>query len=341
MSITQENMDFLHWKSLVKPKMIEIDEKVSTESYAKFKIAPLERGFGLSIGNTLRRVLLSSIRGVSVIGIRIKGVSHEFSTVNGVREDVAEIIANLKNINFQNFSNGMKTISVSVKGQKEVKASDLKIDGSVMIKNLDAYICTTNGEADFSMEIDIAKGKGYSAALENEYEEMPAETILVDSFFSPVKRVNYTVTNARLGQRTDYDGLVLEIWTNGTMLPEDALAYASKIFKEYVSLFINFNEIEDFEEVEDESDNEMFKVFDRSVDDLELSVRSANCLTGASIKYIGELVRRSESEMLKTKNFGRKSLNEIKEVLKEMGLMLGMDVANWSRSDNKPSDIKE
>ena len=339
--MTYQLEHFLHWRSLVKPKMIEIDEKLSTESYGKFKIAPLERGFGLTLGNTLRRILLSSIRGVSVIGIRVNGVSHEFSTISGVREDVAELIANLKNVSFQMFSSSMKTISLNIKGKKTVLASDLTYDSSISIKNLDEYLCTTNEDADFSMEIDIVKGKGYVPALDNKYEEMPANTVLVDSFFSPVKRVNYTVTNARVGQRTDYDLLILEIWTNGTILPEDALAYSAKILKEYTSLFINFNEIEDFVEEEQEKDNEMFKVFNRSVDDLELSVRSANCLHSAGIKYIGELVRRSESEMLKTKNFGRKSLNEIKEVLKEMGMGLGIDVDNWTMPETKPTDIKE
>ncbi len=290
------------------------------------------------MGNAIRRVLLSSIRGTAVTRIKVDNVFHEFSTIPEIKEDVTDIILNLKQVRFNLFSDNPKTLIIKKDGAGVVTASDIVVDDQVEILNTEQHICTIGEGGSFYLEITVERGRGYRPAEENKIDEMPLGTIPVDSFFSPVKRVNYTVTDARVGQRTDYDKLILEIWTDGTILPESALAVSSKVIKEHLNIFINFKE-ED-EPSEDANVNpsglsqDLVDYLNKTVDELELSVRSANCLHNAEIRFIGELVLRSESEMLRTKNFGRKSLNEIKDLLTEMGLNLGMKIDGW----NPPSD---
>jgi DNA-directed RNA polymerase subunit alpha len=331
------SIDALHWRRLIRPKLLEIDDSSFSDTYGKFTAKPLERGFGLTLGNALRRVLLSSIRGTAITTVKFNSVLHEFSTIPEVKEDVADIILNLKQVRFQLFSDNPKTLYIKKDGEGVVTAGDIQLDDSVEILNPDLYICTVGGSGSFNAEITIQRGRGYKPAEENKYDDMPVGVIPVDSFFSPVKRVNYSVSDARVGQRTDYDKLILEVWTDGTILPEDAVAYASKILKEHLNIFINFKEeLEPIEEVREERglSTELAEYLDKTVDELELSVRSANCLHNANIKYIGELVQKTEAEMLKTKNFGRKSLNEIKDILVEMGLSLGMKIDGWEEPDD-------
>ena len=331
-------VDVLHWRSLIKPKLLEVDQETFSEIYGKFIVCPLERGYGLTLGNAIRRVLLSSIRGTAVTRIKVDNVLHEFSTIPEIKEDVTDIILNLKQVRFNLFSDNPKTLIIKKDGAGVVTASDIVVDDQVEILNTEQHICTIGEGGSFYLEITVERGRGYRPAEENKIDEMPLGTIPVDSFFSPVKRVNYTVTDARVGQRTDYDKLILEIWTDGTILPESALAVSSKVIKEHLNIFINFKE-ED-EPSEDANVNpsglsqDLVDYLNKTVDELELSVRSANCLHNAEIRFIGELVLRSESEMLRTKNFGRKSLNEIKDLLTEMGLNLGMKIDGW----NPPSD---
>lgn len=332
MENTQKTTDALHWRSLIRPKMIEMDRESISDTYGKFVARPLEKGFGLTIGNALRRVLLSSIRGTAVTSIKIDGVLHEFSAIANIKEDVADIILNLKQVRFQLFSDEPKTLRIKKSGEGVVTAADIQLDETVEILNPEQYICTLGANGKFNADITIERGRGYRPAEENKRDDMPVGTIAIDSFFSPIKRVNYNVDAARVGQRTDYDRLILEVWTDGTILPEDSIAYASKILKEHLNIFINFKE-----ESEPTSEHkpvskisgELLEYLNKTVDELELSVRSANCLHNANIRYIGELVSKTEAEMLKTKNFGRKSLNEIKDILAEMGLSLGMKVEGW------------
>jgi len=337
MENTQKTIDALHWRSLIRPKVIEMDRESISDTFGKFTAKPLEKGFGLTIGNALRRVLLSSIRGTAVTSLKIDGVLHEFSSMPNVKEDVADIILNLKQVRFQLFSDEQKTLKIKKSGDGIVTAADIQLDEAVEILNPEQHICTLGANGKLDAEITIERGRGYRPAEENKKEDMPVGTIPLDSFFSPVKRVNYNVDAARVGQRTDYDRLILEVWTDGTILPEDAVAYASKILKEHLNIFINFKEeIEPTHEHKTISkiSGELLDYLNKTVDELELSVRSANCLHNANIKFIGELVSKTESEMLKTKNFGRKSLNEIKDILTEMGLSLGMKVEGW----DMPSD---
>ena len=338
MENTQKTVvDALHWRGLIRPKMIEMDRTSISDTYGKFVAKPLEKGFGLTMGNALRRVLLSSIRGTAVTSLKIDGVLHEFSSIPNIKEDVADIILNLKQVRFQLFSDEPKTLRIKKAGEGVVTAADIQLDESVEILNPEQHICTIGANGKFNADITIERGRGYRPAEDNKGENMPVGTIPLDSFFSPVKRVNYNVDAARVGQRTDYDRLILEVWTDGTILPEDSIAYASKILKEHLNIFINFKE-----EAEPTNEHkpiskisgELLDYLNKTVDELELSVRSANCLHNANIKYIGELVSKTESEMLKTKNFGRKSLNEIKDILTEMGLSLGMKVEGW----DMPSD---
>jgi len=319
-----------NWRELIRPKRLEINEEAHTERYGKFECEPLERGFGLTIGNALRRILLSSLQGAAIVSVRIDEVSHEFSTINGVVEDVTDIILNLKQIRLKMHGEGPREMSLDVSGEKEVTAADIKSDSTIEILNPDQHIATLTKDGHLRMVMTVNMGKGYVSAERNKLEDDPVGTIPMDAGFSPIEKVNYRVINTRVGQITDYDKLILEIWTNGSVLPEDALAYSAKIIKEQMSIFINFEEeeepVEEVEEEESEIENEHLY---RTVDELELSVRSANCLKNASITYIGELVQKSENEMLKTKNFGRKSLNEIKEILTDMGLSLGMKLPNW------------
>ncbi len=319
-----------NWQDLIRPKGIEVVEL--TDTYGKFSVKPLERGYGVTLGNSLRRALLASINGAAIVAVRIEGVEHEFSMVSGVREDVADIILNLKQVNLRYLGETDATIRINAKAPGIVKASDIETNGDVEILNADQMICTLGAEANLKMEMLVRHGRGYVSADQNRTEELPAGFIAIDAIFAPIRRVAYNVSNARVGQMTDYDRLTLEVWTNGAVRPDDGVAYAAKILKEQLKIFINFDEAEeeDFraqaQVMEQPQLNEnLFK----TVDSLELSVRAANCLENANIKYIGELVTKTEAEMLKTKNFGRKSLNEIKDILSEMGLSLGMKIEGF------------
>jgi DNA-directed RNA polymerase subunit alpha len=320
------------WKDLIRPKLLEVEKETLTPNYGKFTAEPFERGFGITIGNSLRRILLSSLQGAAIASVKIDGVLHEFSTIPGTKEDVTEIILNLKEVRLKLHTEGPKTIRVKAEGPKVLKAGDLITGDAVEVLNPDHYLATLSRDGKLSMEMVVKMGRGYVSAERNKEENQPIGTIPIDAIFSPIKKVNYTVTNARVGQITDYDKLVLEVWTDGSLNPEEALAHAAKILKEQLSIFITFEEEEEAEMLysEDEEEKEAFNEnLLRSVDELELSVRSANCLKYANIKLIGDLVQKTEAEILATKNFGRKSLNEIKEILNEMGLNLGMKLDNW------------
>ncbi len=336
--MTSNDIMFMNWRSMIKPDKVEVS---STPSYGKFVCEPLERGFGITIGNSLRRIILSSLYGAAIVAVKFDSVMHEFSVIAGVLEDVSEIILNLKEVRLKVSDDKPRTVYIDKKGEGEVTAADIvSKDGKVEVLNPDLHIATLSEKADLKMAMSVSLGKGYSLAEANKDEDAPIGTIPIDAVFSPVKRVNYVVGNARVGQRTDYDKLTLEVWTDGSVKPEDAVAYAAKIFKEQMTIFINFDE--DIEPVHDEKLEEGQKprfnenLF-RSVEELELSVRSANCLKNAEILKLYQLVQKSEAEMLKTKNFGRKSLNEIKEVLAEMGLSLGMKLEGFV----PPDEIEE
>lgn len=320
------------WKDLIRPKRLEVEKETLTPFYGKFIAEPLERGFGITIGNSLRRILLSSLQGAAITSVRIEGVLHEFSTIPGIREDVTEILLNIKEVRLKLHTEGPKLIRVKAEGPKELKAGDIITGDAVEILNPDHYLATLSRDAKLSMEMVVKMGRGYVPAERNKDETQPIGTIPIDAIFSPIKKVNYTVTNARVGQITDYDRLTLEVWTDGSIYPEEAVAQAAKILKDQLSIFITFEEEEEEEtsQTEEQSEAEKFNenLF-RSVDELELSVRSQNCLKHANIKLIGDLVQKTEQEILATKNFGRKSLNEIKEILASMGLSLGMKLENW------------
>ncbi|MCH7866328.1 MAG: DNA-directed RNA polymerase subunit alpha [Myxococcales bacterium] len=325
----QEQLIGRNWRELIRPRRLEVDEESSTNVYARFSCEPLEGGFGVTLGNALRRVLLSSLQGAAITSVRLNGVLHEFSTMQGVLEDVADVILNLKEVRLRMHTDGPKILRIQKKGEGVIRAADLVSDDqAIEVMNPDLKLCTLGAEAEFELEATVNWGKGYVLAEKHGSEDLPIGTIPIDSSFSPVRRVNYTVTPARVGRQTDYDKLSLEIWTDGTFEPADALAFAAKIVKEHVSIFINFDEPEEMAEPLAEEPEPLNPNLFRPVDELELSVRSANCLQNANIRFIGELVQRTESEMLKTKNFGRKSLNEIKETLAEMSLSLGMTIEN-------------
>ncbi|MEJ2588114.1 MAG: DNA-directed RNA polymerase subunit alpha [Deltaproteobacteria bacterium] len=328
-----------NWRELIRPKRIEIDQDSYSNRYGKFVCEPLERGFGITIGNAIRRILLSSLQGAAIVSVKIDGVLHEFSTVPGVLEDVTDIILNLKEIRLKLLNNDHAIIHLEKTGEGAVTAGDIETDGSVEILNPEKHIATLNKEAKLSMEMVVQMGKGYVPAEKNKLEDMDVGLIPMDAVFSCIEKVNYVVTNARVGQITDYDKLTLEVWTDGTLLPEDAVANAAKILKEQMNPFINFEEEPEPEEDEEEEGKEKLNenLF-RPVSDLELSVRSANCLQNANIKLIGELVQKTDAEMLKTKNFGRKSLNEIKSILEEMGLSLGMKLDNFPAAEPPSED---
>jgi DNA-directed RNA polymerase subunit alpha len=319
-----------NWRDLIKPRRLEVDQDSLTGTYGKFVAEPLERGFGTTLGNSLRRVLLSSLQGSAITSVKIEGVDHEFTTIPEVAEDVTDIVLNLKEVLLRMHTNETKTLRIEAEGPKEIKAGDIIADQDVEILNPGHHICTVSEGGKVRMELTCRRGRGYVPANSNKVAGSPIGTIPIDSLFSPVRKVNYQVTNARVGQVTDFDKLSLEVWTDGSVTPQDAVAYAAKIIKEQLTVFVNFDETE--EPVVAEAPKEEAKLNEnlfRSVDELELSVRSANCLQQANIKTIGDLVQRSEAEMLKTKNFGRKSLKEIKEILAEMGLSLGMKLENW------------
>ena len=320
----------MKWKSLTMPKNV-VPDAGNTDGYGKFVIEPLERGFGLTLGNSLRRVLLSSLQGAAITAVRMDGVLHEFSTLPGVIEDVTEVILNLKQVRLQLHGDGPKKGTFEMKGKGEVRAGDLKVDADVQVLNPDLHIASLNREGDLRMEIEIGGGRGYVSADQHSLTDRPIGVITIDSVFSPVTKVNYTVDATRLGQRIDYDKLTLEIWTDRSILPSDAVAWAAKILHDHFALFMNWvNEPQT--EQEEEVDPEISRVrrtLEKPVDELELSVRSSNCLRAAEIKTIGELVVKSEPEMLKYRNFGRKSLKEIQDILGEMGLGFGMDVSKY------------
>jgi len=319
-----------NWRTLIRPRDLESDEGASTDNYGRFSCEPLERGFGTTLGNALRRVMLSSLQGAAVTSVRIEGVQHEFTTIPGVMEDVSDIVLNLKDVRLRLHTEGPKVLRVHTTGEGVLRAGDLSADdSSVEVVNPDLKIATLSPEADVEMEITVNNGKGYVPAERNKDEEASIGTIPIDTIFSPVQKVNYTVTPARVGRDTGFDKLNLDIWTDGTIAPVDALAYGAKILKEQLTIFINFEEpVEVAAPVVEEPAPLNPNLF-KSVDELELSVRSANCLQNANIRLIGELVQRTEAEMLKTKNFGRKSLNEIKEVLDGMELELGMKLEGF------------
>jgi DNA-directed RNA polymerase subunit alpha len=324
---------YLHWTELIRPKQLEIDEKSLTPTYGKFYAEPFERGFGQTIGNSLRRILLSSLMGASIVAVRIKGILHEFSTIPGVTEDVTDIILNLKEVRLRLNDGEQQTIKIDAKGPGTVQAKDMIVPPSVEILNPEHKIATLSRDAKLEVEMTVKLGRGYVPAERNKDEAAPVDTIFIDAVFSPIHKVNFTVTNARVGQRTDYDRLVFEVHTDGSVRPEDAMAYAAKILQDQVGIFVNFQDEPRQERREDGPTIPLNDNLFRSVDELEFSVRSQNCLQNADIKYIGELVQKTEQEMLKTKNFGHKSLNEIKEILREMGLELGMKIDHFPPRD--------
>jgi DNA-directed RNA polymerase subunit alpha len=315
------------WKGFQRPKRLEVERETLTPKFGRFSAQPFERGFGTTIGNALRRILLSSVEGAAITSVKLEGVLHEFSSVPGVVEDTTDIILNLKQIPFRCHSDHAETLVVHAVGPKAVKARDIQASANVEILDPEAPIATLSEEGKLSMEMRLRKGRGYVSADRNFDDDLGIGYIPVDSIHAPVRKVNYIVEDARLGQKTDYDRLTLEVWTNGAITPQDAVAMAAKILKDHMAIFINFEEshddVVDFPSTEDER---VLDQLNRSVDELELSVRSYNCLKNANIKSIYDLVTKTEPEMLKTKNFGRKSLNEIKDILAEMGLSLGMNI---------------
>lgn len=322
-----------NWVELIRPKRLEIDQGSYTSFYGKFICEPLERGFGITIGNALRRVLLSSIPGAAITWIKIDGVAHEFSSIPGILEDVTEIILNLKQVRLRLHTEPSCIIRIEKEGKCEVRASDIVTSGAVEIMNPEQHIATLTEEGRLRMEMMVKAGKGYVSAERNKEEGQPIGAIPIDAIFSPIKKVNFLVRNARVGQVTDYDRLILEVWTDKTIRPEDAMAKAAKILKEHLDIFIRPKENKEEEAAKEkgqsEEDLSLNENLYKSIDELELSVRAVNCLKNANIFTIGELVQKSDSEMLKTKNFGRKSLNEIKTVLAQMGLGLGMKLKSF------------
>ncbi len=325
-----ENIDVnaKNWKSLIKPTKLEI-QQTDDKSHAKIVAEPLEKGYGLTLGNSLRRILLSSIRGTAVTAIQIDGVLHEFTSIKGVREDVTDIVLNVKSLALKSESEGVKKLILDAKGPGEIKASDITSIPDVEILNPDLVICNLDEKTNFHMEMTVGSGKGYVSADMNKPEEPPLGLIPIDSLFSPVKKVSYSISTAREGKALDYDKLIMEVETNGSISAEDAVAYSARIFQDQLGMFINFNEPQEIPVKETSTEPEFNKNLLRKVDELELSVRSMNCLKNDNIIYIGDLVQKSEGEMLRTPNFGRKSLNEIKEVLTGMSLYLGMEIPNW------------
>ena len=335
-NLIEETPFYKNWTELIQPERLEVDRDSHTESYGKFVCQPLERGFAITIGNSLRRILLSSIQGAAITSVRIDKALHEFTAIPGILEDVTEIILNLKVVRLKLNTAEGETVRIDKKGKGPVTAADIISDGSVEVMNPEQHICTITGKGKFSVELEVKWGKGYRPAEMNKSDDQPIGVIPIDSIFTPVKKVQYIVTQARVGQQTDYDKLTLEIYTDGSVKPENALAYASKILKQHMAIFINFDEEKAEPEIEESPESEeppLNENLYRTVEDLELSVRSANCLKNANITYIGELVQRTEPEMLKTKNFGRKSLNEIKQLLEEMELSLGMKIDEWERPE--------
>ncbi len=324
---------YRNWHELIHSEPIEVDKAKHTNTYGKFVCQPLERGFATTIGNSLRRILLSSIQGVAITSVKIDGALHEFTSMEDVKEDVSEIVINLKQVRLQLNSDESQTVVIEKKGPGEVTAADIVGNGIVEVMNEDQVICTLTGENEFRAELTVEWGKGYQPAEKQSKDELAIGQIPIDAIFTPIRQIQYSVSNARVGQQTDYDKLTIEVETDGSLKPENALAFAAKILKEQLSPFINFDEAEVEPETNEEDSRKVVPLnpnLDKPVEDLELSVRSANCLKNADINFIGELTQKSDQEMLKTKNFGRKSLNEIKALLTEMDLTLGMKVDNWT-----------
>jgi DNA-directed RNA polymerase subunit alpha len=314
------------FKGFQKPKRLVANTESLTERYGMFTAQPFQRGFGTTIGNSLRRILLSSIEGAAITAVRIEGVEHEFSPIPGVVEDATDIILNLKQIPFKIMGEGIKTVHISVDHAGEVLSNQIQTDQDVEVLDRNLHIATVSEGGKLNVEMRLKTGRGYVSADKNFDEDLALGYIPIDSVHSPVRKVNFAVEAARLGQMTDYDKLTLETWTNGAVSPQDAIGYAAKLLKDHMSIFINFEDVETPAEVEEPGMDKMSEILNRSVEELELSVRSYNCLKNANIQTIGELVQKTEAEMLRTKNFGRKSLNEIKEILANMGLSLGMRV---------------
>ena len=325
-----------NWKEIIKPSKLEVKEESKSVNTSTIIAEPLERGYGVTLGNALRRILLSSLQGSAITSIQVQGVLHEFSSIPGVREDLTDIILNVKGIKVRMDYDGMKKIQLNVSGPVTVTADMIECPPEVEIMNKDHEICTLDNGAKLSVEFTVENGKGYVSSSINRKEDLPIGVIPTDAIYSPVVQVSYNVDNARVGQQTDYDKLSLEVTTDGSVSPEDAVAFSARILQDQLNNFINFEEPEEEEVTEVLEDLPFNKNLLRKVDELELSVRSANCLKNDNIVYIGDLVQRSEPEMLRTPNFGRKSLNEIREVLKVMGLELGMDIENWP-----PENIEE
>jgi len=317
-----------NWKALIKPNKLQIDNN-EDKSITTVVAEPLEKGYALTLGNSLRRILLSSIQGSAITAIQIDGVLHEFSSIKGVREDVTDIVLNVKTLSIQVMSEETKKLILDVKGPGEIKAKDIQPNPDVKILNPDLVLCHLDENTKFHMELFANTGKGYHSAEKNKKEDAPLGLISIDSLFSPVKKVSYTIENAREGKALDYDKLIMNIETDGSLTAEDAVAYAARIFQDQLSLFVNFDEPKEVEKIVKTTELEFNKNLLRKVDELELSVRSMNCLKNDNIIYIGDLVQKTEPEMLRTPNFGRKSLNEIKEVLNSMSLYLGMEIPNW------------
>ncbi len=335
-------LTYINWREMIKPEKVQL---TSSPTYGKFVCEPLERGFGITIGNSLRRIILSSLYGAAIVSVKFEKVMHEFSTIPGVFEDVSEIILNLKQVRIKTEDTTPRTLYIDVANVGAVTAGDIiSSDGRVEILNKDQHIATLTDKGECKISMTVKAGKGYSLSEANKDEDAAVGTIPIDAIFSPIKKVNYVVGNARVGQRTDYDKLTLEVWTDGSVLPEDAVAYAAKILKEQMSIFINFDEKIEPAPVSKDDETETPKFNEnlyRSVEELELSVRSANCLKNADILKIYQLVQKSEAEMLKTKNFGRKSLNEIKDVLSEMGLSLGMKLEGFVPPEEESAEEGE
>ena len=320
----------IKWRDFQLPKRLECDEASYTNTYGKFSAAPFEKGYGVTLGNSLRRVLLSSIEGSAVTSIKIVGVSHEFTTIPGVLEDVPEVILNIKSLVLNSHSKIPKTIFIKADKKGEIKAGDIEVDETIEIINPELHIATLTKDTKFHIEMEVSRGRGYVPAEMNKKEEKTAGVIAIDSIFTPIKKVNFFVENTRVGQRTDYDKLIMEIFTNGAISPKDALLYASNILQRHLDIFVSFGQLpDDIIEEEPEMTKEELALYEKlrlPISELELSVRSSNCLREAGIKIIADLVKRGEDEMLGFKNFGKKSLTEIKELLAGMGLTLGMQI---------------
>jgi DNA-directed RNA polymerase subunit alpha len=332
---------YRNWHELIKPEKLEVDRSKHTETYGKFVCQPLERGFAITIGNSLRRILLSSIQGAAITTVKIEGALHEFTSMKDIMEDVSEIILNIKTVRIKLHSGETQKVSIEKSGPGVVTAADIDDNGFVEVMNTDQVICTLTGETTFRAELTVEWGKGYQSAEVQDKENLAIGQIPIDAIFTPIKKIQYVTSQARVGQQTDYDKLTMEIETDGSLRPESALAYAAKILKEQLTVFINFDEEEAEPEITDDAKKEIEPAnpyLDKPVEDLELSVRSANCLKNADIHFIGDLAQKTDQEMLKTKNFGRKSLNEIKALLSEMDLTLGMKFENWTPPDTMETE---